>query len=47
MNRIVVGDKFMISLSLLAGDKFMPGMHSRQPGFTHSSCGALLRTKKK
>ena len=24
---------------LLAGDKFMPEMHLRQPGFTFSVCG--------
>ena len=25
---------------LLVGDKFMPEMHLKQPGFTHSACGA-------
>ena len=39
MNEIV--NKF-----LLAGDKFMPGMHLKQPGFTYSACGPLLRIKK-
>ena len=24
---------------LLGGDKFMPEMHLRQPGFTYSACG--------
>ena len=24
---------------LLAGDKFMPKMHLRQPAFTYSACG--------
>ena len=24
---------------LLAGDKFMPEMHSKQPGFTYRACG--------
>ena len=24
---------------LLAGDKFMPEMHLKQPGFTYSACG--------
>ena len=24
---------------LLAGDKFMPKMHLKQPGFTYSACG--------
>ena len=32
MNQIV--NKF-----LLAGDKFMPEMHLRQPRFTYSACG--------
>ena len=31
---------------LLTGDKFMPEMHLRQPGFTHSACGRLLSIKK-
>ena len=38
MNEIV--NKF-----LLAGDKFMPEMYLKQPGFTYSTCG--LFTKKK
>ena len=32
MNKIV--NKF-----LLAGGKFMPEMHLKQPGFTYSACG--------
>ena len=39
MNKII--NKF-----LLAGDKFMPEMHLRQPGFTYSACGHLLKIKK-
>ena len=38
MNKVI--NKF-----LLAGDKFMPEMHLRQPGFTYIACG--LFTKKK
>ena len=38
MNEIV--NKF-----LLAGDKFMPEMHLKQPGFTYSACGPLTRNK--
>ena len=30
---------------LLAGDKFMPKMHLRQPGFTYSACGPFLKNK--
>ena len=39
MNEIV--NKF-----LLAGDKFMPEMHLKQPGFTYSALDHLLKTKK-
>ena len=40
MNEIV--NKF-----LLAGDKFMPEMHLRQPGFTYSAFGALTKHKQR
>ena len=36
MNEIV--NKF-----LLAGDKFMPEMHLRQPRFTHNACGPFTK----
>ena len=32
---------------LLAGDKFMPEMHLKQPGFTYSACGPFTRNKKR
>ena len=35
-----------INKFLLAGDKFMPEMHLRQPGFTYSHAVNLLNTKK-
>ena len=38
MNTIV--NKF-----LLEGDKFMPEMHLRQPGFTYSACGPFTKNK--
>ena len=38
MNKIV--NKF-----LLAGDKFMPEMYLRQPGFTYSACGLFTKNK--
>ena len=38
MNEIV--NKF-----LLAGDKFMPEMHLKQPGFTFSACGPFTKNK--
>ena len=28
----------LVNKFLLAGDKFMPKMHVRQPGFTYSAC---------
>ena len=38
MNKIV--NKF-----LLAGDKFMPEIHLKQPGFTCSACGLFTKNK--
>ena len=38
MNKIV--NKF-----LLAGERFMPDMHLRQPGFTHIPCGPFTKNK--
>ena len=32
---------------LLAGDKFMPEMHLKQPGFTYSACGPFAKNKEK
>ena len=32
---------------LLVGDKFMPEMHLRQPGFTNSACGPFTKNKKR
>ena len=40
MNEIV--DKF-----LLAGNKFMPEMHLKQPGFTYSACGPFTKNKER
>ena len=31
----------------LAGDKFMPEMHLRQPGFTYSVCGPFTKNNKR
>ena len=30
----------------LGGDKFMPEMHLKQPGFTYGACGPFTETKK-
>ena len=32
---------------LLAGDKFMPEMHLKQPGFTYSACGPIIKNKER
>ena len=40
MNEIV--NKYLID-----GDKFMPEMHLKQPGFTYSACGPFTKTKEK
>ena len=32
---------------LLAGDRFMPEMHLKQPGFTYSACGPFTKNKKR
>ena len=33
----------IINKLLLAGDKFMPEMHLRQPQFTYSACGPFIK----
>ena len=40
MNEIT--DKFS-----LVGDKFMPGIHLRQPVFIYSACGSFIKNKKR
>ena len=40
MNKIV--NKF-----LLAGDKFMPEMHLKQPGFTYNACGPFTKNEER
>ena len=37
----------IINKFLLAGDKFMPEMHLKQPGFTYSACGPFTKHKKR
>ena len=32
---------------LLMGDKCMPEMHLKQPGFTYSPCGPLTKNKER
>ena len=40
MNKIV--NKFLVT-----GDKFMPEMHLKQPGFTYSACGPFTKNKER
>ena len=35
----------VVNKLLMAGDKFMPEMHLKQPGFTFSACGAFTKNK--
>ena len=37
----------IINKFLLTGDKFMPEMHLKQPGFTYSACGPFTKTKER
>ena len=32
---------------LLVGDKFMPEMHLKQPGFIYSDCGPFTKNKER
>ena len=35
----------IVNKLLLAGNKFMPEMHLKQPGFTCSACGPFTKNK--
>ena len=35
----------IVNKILEAGDKFMPEMHLKLPGFTYSACGSFIRNK--
>ena len=35
----------IVNKFLLAGNKFMPEMHLKQPGFTYSACGPFTKNK--
>ena len=37
----------IVNKFLLAGDIFMPEIHLRQPGFTHSACGPFTNNKER
>ena len=37
----------IVNKCLLAGDKFMPEMHLKQPRFTYSACGPFTKNKER
>ena len=37
----------IVNTFLLAGDQFMPELHSRQPGFMYSACRPFARNKER
>ena len=44
---LVINMNETVNKFLLAGDKFMPEMHLKQPGFTYSACGLFTKNKKR
>ena len=36
-----------VNTFLLVGDRFMPEMHLKQPGFTYSACGPFTKDKER
>ena len=46
-NQELSNDQFkmnkIINIFLLTGDKFMPELHLKQPGFTYSACGTFTK----
>ena len=39
--------KEIVNKCLLAGDKLMPEIHLKQPGFTYSVCGLFTKNKER
>ena len=37
----------IVSKFLLAGEKYMPEMYLKQPGFTYSACGPFTKSKER
>ena len=35
----------IVKKNLLTGDKFIPEMHLKQPGFTYTACGPFTKNK--
>ena len=47
LNNKIINMNNIINNFLLAGDKFMPEMHLRQPRFVYSACGPFTRHKER
>ena len=45
LNRLKMNE--IVNKFSLAGDKFMPGMHLKQPGFTYSDYGPFTKNKER
>ena len=45
LNRIKMNE--IVNKFLLAGNKFMPDINLKQPGFTYSACGPFTKSKEK
>ena len=45
LNNKIINMNNIINKFLLAGDKFMPEMHLKQPQFVYSACGPFTRHK--
>ena len=37
----------IVNKRLLAGNKFLPEMHLKQPGFTYSACSPFTKNKER
>ena len=37
----------IVNKFLLTGDKFMPEMHLKRPGFTYSACGPFTKNRER
>ena len=37
----------IVNIFLLVGDKFMPEIHLKKPGFTYSACGPFIKNKER
>ena len=47
LNVLVYQMNEIVNKVLLATDTFMPELHLKQPGFTHSACRPFTRNKKR